>query len=208
MDPGGWVEWLRTTPASQAPVLFQLFPPFVAVIALLVAWRTAVWVARQKATIDLIEKRESTEYYRTNNRRFSELRRGGGFAHLNSPSNPHDIEDRQRVIDYLNHYELVALGIRRGVLSGGFYKRWMGGPFVRDWNAALGWIEGERWKHDPDTGEDHYDDRVYRSFERVARSWSRTALRPLGKHGRPPAGHAGPGAEPLPDIDGVTDADT
>ena len=202
-----WVRWLIDTPAAQAPVLFQLLPPTVALIALLVGWRTAVWVARQRATIDLIEKRESTDYYRANSRRFSELRRAAGFVHLNDPATVEAQADRRRVIEHLNHYELVSLGIRRGVLSGGFYKRWMGGPFVRDWNAALDWIEGERWKHDPGSGEHRYDPKIYQHFERVARRWSpRDARQPAGSK-TPPPRTDGPGAEPLPTLDGVPPAE-
>lgn len=204
MPPGVWIDWLLHTPGAQAPVLFQLFPPAIALLGLLVAWRTAVWVARQKATLDLIEKRESTAYYRDNNRRFSELRRSGGLAALNNPQSAAEVDDRQRVIAYLNHYELVALGIRRGALSGGFYKRWMGGPFVRDWNAALDWIEGERWKHDPDTGVARYDAKVFGQFERVARRWSpKGARRPAGAAGVPPRARGGPSDEILPELEGV-----
>lgn len=198
-----WWRWLVDTPAPQAPILVQLLPPTVAALALLVGWRTAVWVARQRATIDLIEKRESTDFYRANSRRFSELRRAAGFAHLNDPVTSDDQAGRRRVVERLNHYELVARGIRPGVLSGGFSKRWMGGPFVRDWNAALDRIEGERWKHDPRTGGHRYDPKTYQHFERVARRWSpRDARRPAGP-AKPSPRTDGPGAEPLPELEGV-----
>jgi hypothetical protein len=200
-------RWLVDTPAARSPVIVSFLPPLVALLALVVAWRTAIWVARQKATIDLIEKSESTTVYRENSVRFSELRRGPGFLHLADPQSDGDRRDRRHVLDHLNHYELVALGIRRGVLSSGFYKRWMGGPFVRDWNAALDFIEVERWKCAPGEAE-RYDPKVFQNFERIARRWSpRDARPPLGVGGRRPAVLAGPGAELLPELAGVDPAE-
>ena len=200
-------RWLVETPSSQAPIIVSFVAPAVAVLALVVAWRTAVWVARQKATIDLIEKSESTAVYRENSQRFSELRRGAGLAQLADPQSDQDRRDRRHVLDHLNHYELVALGIRRGVLSGGFYKRWMGGPFVRDWNAALDLIEVERWKRAPGA-EERYDPKTYQNFERIARRWSpRGAHRPAGAKAGAPLSLAGPGAELLPDLAGVDAAE-
>lgn len=199
-------RWLLETPASQSPVIVSFLPPLVGLLALVVAWRTAIWVARQKATIDLIEKSESTAVYRENSQRFSELRRGAGMVHLADPQSDQDRRDRRHVLDHLNHYELVALGIRRGVLSGGFYKRWMGGPFVRDWNAALDLIELERWKRGPGDAN-RYDPKIYQNFERVARLWSpRDARRPLGAKMHRVA--EGPGAELLPELTGVDAAET
>lgn len=200
------IDWLLHTPIAQAPVLVTLLPPLVALFAVIVAWATALWVARQKATIDLIEKRESTDYYRASHATFSRLRRSTGFAHLNDPADEAAADERRQVTDYLNHYELIALGIRRGMLSGSFYRSWMGGPFVRDWNAAVGWIERERWKFDAERDGWRYDPNIYRHFERTARKWSREATRPLGRKGPVPTRAGGAGDEPLPDLSGIDDS--
>jgi len=48
--------------------------------------------------------------------------------------------ERDTVIDQLNSYELVALGIRRGVFDEEFYKHWFHGQFVRDFKSVAGLI--------------------------------------------------------------------
>jgi Domain of unknown function (DUF4760) len=124
-------------------------------------------LARNKATLDLIEKRESTDHYRSINQTFSRLRKTVGFAHLNDPTTEADVGDRQAVVDYLNHYEMVAIGIERKLLDATLYRRWMEGAYVRDWNAAVGWVQRERWKTD-DSGNWTYRATILKNFQLVA----------------------------------------
>lgn len=195
------IHWIFTEKSSNAPVGVQLFISSTTIVIALLAIYSATWtahrVARIKATIDLIEKRESTTVYRDCNKTFSRLRRGKGFSHLNAPK-PEDQGEREDVKDYLNHYELVALGIRKRVLDDGFYRGWMGGPFVRDWNAASDWIQRERWKCN-DAGQWEYDDNIFEHFEFIATRWSREARRLKAEPRIPPADvGTGPGDEALP----------
>lgn len=198
---GDLIHWISTEKSSNAPIGVQLITSAttiaIAVLAIYFASWTAHRVARIKATIDLIEKRESTIVYRECNAAFSRLRRGPGFAHLNDPSD-NDQGDRDHVKDYLNHYELVALGIRKRALDDGFYRGWMGGPFVRDWNAAGDWIQRERWKRS-EAGQWEYDQNIFEHFEHIATRWSRDARRLKAEPCIPPAeAGTGPGDEPLP----------
>lgn len=159
----------------------------VALASAFIAYFNARHLARQKATLDLIEKFESTEHYRKLNDAFSALRQQpGAFAPLNDPKTDEDRANRRAVKDYLNHYELVGLGIRRKVLGAKFYRKWMGGPFVRDWNAAAEWIRHERWKYDRDKCRWRYDRKVYENFERIACKWSKDAIALRNKPGEPP----------------------
>lgn len=197
----GLIHWIFTEKSSNAPVGVQLITSATTIAIALLAIYFASWtahrVARIKATIDLIEKRESTIVYRDCNATFSHLRRGSGFRHLNNPS-PDDQDKREQVKDYLNHYELVALGIRKRVLDDDFYRGWMGGPFVRDWNAAGDWIQRERWKRN-EAGDWEYDDNIFEHFEFIATRWSRKARRLKAEPRTPPKdGGAGPGDEALP----------
>src|SRR5262245_12979175 len=107
-------------PPPPSTVLY--LTPAVALLSLVVtaliairALRTTRAVARQRATLDLIEKRESTEHYRALSRTFFELQKGAGFMHLVDPS-PDDKPIRKLVFDYLNHYEIIAIGIREDIL--------------------------------------------------------------------------------------------
>lgn len=168
-------------------------------ITAIVAIITTRAVARQKATLDLIEKRESTDLYRQLASDFSKVRRRpGGFASLNNPKTDADKSDRQKVVRYLNHYELISIGILNGILDDKIYRTWMRGAFTRDWNAAADWIQRERWKRDK--GEWSYYDRLFENYGRVAKRWSNEVRVLTKKSGGPPSGAdiGGPGDEALP----------
>lgn len=177
--------------------------PGVIAISAFIAWRgikNVKEVAQKRATLDFIEKAESTEHYRKLNDKFSTLRRGGGFLHLNVPAQGHD-DDRQKVVDYLNHYELVSLGIRRGALDGDIYRQWMGGAFVRDWNAAREWIQRERWMWDEGKKKWLYRESIFKEYQLMAKKWSHDAL-DLTKNSFPPPEKPKEGNEVLPQTEG------
>jgi len=52
-------------------------------------------VARQRATLDFIEKVESGDHYRMIVHTFTALRRGRGFAHLTNPATDEDKDARR-----------------------------------------------------------------------------------------------------------------
>lgn len=173
--------------------------PLIGLVALYFAWRNianARRIARDKATLDLIEKRESTEHYRNIHETFRRLRAGQGFAHLSDASLPRHKRERRDVVDYLNHYELVAIGVQSKILDAGLYQKWMLGPFVRDWNAAREWIQRERWEWDGKNWQ--YRSAVFQHYQDVACSWSPDALRLDRDSFPPPDAPAGFGDEPLP----------
>jgi hypothetical protein len=184
-------------------------PALVALSAIIafIAMLNARRVAKERATLDLIEKVESGDHYRKITKTFSELRRGRGFAHLSNPKLEEDKEARRCVNDYLNHYELVSIGILSGLLDETVYRSWMRGPFVRDWNAASDWVQRERWKRQDDGTWEYYG-QVFMNYEIVARKWSHEAKALDETSGGPPpeieAG--GPSDEPLPAAteDGMT----
>lgn len=169
-----------------------------AVIAFL-AMLNARRVARERATLDLIEKVESGEHYRNIVKTFSDLKRGPGFAHLMNPQTDEEKEARRCVNDYLNHYELVAIGILSGLLDEEVYRKWMRGPFVRDWNAAVDWVQRARWKLQPDGTWEYYGT-VFLNYEVMARRWSAEAIALSENYSGPPSDQeaGGPSAEPIP----------
>lgn len=149
---------------------------FISAVIAFFAMRNTRSVARQRATLDLIEKMESVEHYRDINATFSNLRRTIGFAHLSNPQSDEDKIARRCVTDYLNHYEMVAIGFQQGILDAAFYRAWMEGAFVRDWNAAIDWIQRERWKC-RDDGTWYYYPRHYEYYQAYACMWSKESIR-------------------------------
>lgn len=176
--------------------------PALVAISVLIGWlalRNTRAVARQRATLDLIEKVESTEHYRTNRDTFFDLQRGNGFDHLHNPKDDQAKAQRRCITDYLNHYELISIGILENILDEKIYRGWMEAAFVRDWNDAAAFIQRERWKRRAD-GSWYYFPKHFEHYQCVAESWSKDAAALDKFYSGPPADDeaGGPGDAPLP----------
>lgn len=53
-----------------------------------------------------------------------------------------EIDDRRKILQQLNIYELMSLGIRRGLFDESFYKRWYHNQFMTDYEGARAFING------------------------------------------------------------------
>lgn len=116
---------------------------------------------------------------------FSEIRRLRGFADLHDPEGENAVQ-RRTVLDHLNHFEIIAIGIREGILDARIYRAWMEGSFVRDWNAAADWVQRERWKIGPD-GKWTYRKSIFENYQWAACRWSKDAIRLSEKSSLPPS---------------------
>jgi len=189
--------------ASSFSWLSLIAPGMIALSVCAAIWgvQKARETARQRATLDMIEKVESTPHYRDLHAAFAYHRRMDTFARLHNPTEEKDKRERTAVLDYLNHYELVSIGIRKRILDAAIYRDWMQGPFVRDWNAARRFIQRERWKYDPGTRKWSYYEPLFANYQKTAGAWSKDA-RMIDSTTSPPPGKAeGPGDEALPDGD-------
>ena len=150
---------------------------FLSVVAAIFGIRWNRRLARMRATLDVIERTESTEFYQSCHKVFRGRRMSGkGFDDLSHPENApsegvrEKLEDeRQKVLDYLNHFEIIALGIKRGILDKVFYHDWMYYVFARDWDAAAKFIQMERW-HKKD-GEWEYEEEIFENYQGLAIEW-------------------------------------
>ncbi len=52
--------------------------------------------------------------------------------------------DAQAIRAMLNQYELIAIGIAGGILDEEMYRRYHRGTFVKDWLAAISFVNDER----------------------------------------------------------------
>ena len=105
---------------------------------------------------------------------------------------------RKKVFEYLNHYEMISIGMRQGILDEKIYRAWMEGAFVRDWNAAADFIQRERWKID-DAGIWSYRASIYQNYQKMACDWSTEARGLTKESSSPPVTAAGPGDDALPE---------
>ena len=157
--------------------------------------------------LDMIEKVESTPHYRAMHAVFSYRRQNDSYGKLHNPKDEKDKADRQSILDYLNHYELVSIGIRKNILDAEIYKEWMSGPFIRDWNAASDFIQRERWKWDEAGGKWSYRNSLFENYQATATDWSAEARILSASLEGPPKAPGGPGDERLPDNDSAGNSD-
>jgi hypothetical protein len=128
-------------------------------------------IARVKATLDLIETAESSEYYQGLYQAFKRFRTDEAYrAAVLSPRTAEDVKSRLQCWDFLNHYELVAIGIAEGILDEGFYRRWMGYALVRDYTEGLALIKVAR---EPKNPGDPGDAAAYVELESLGSKWGR-----------------------------------
>lgn len=129
-------------------------------------------MATKRATLDFIERSESNAYYQDIYTAFSEVRKDqGGLVQLCSPTNPELLRQRQKVINYLNHYELMAMGIREEMLDEDVYKGFMRGTLVRDWAESEQFINHLR-APTADSGSEVSTSEAFCEFEELAKKWS------------------------------------
>lgn len=153
----------------------------IALVAAVVGYFSLVQtrdLARKKATLDLIESSESKEYYQDRYTAYLTFRRASRAEReqIANPDNRDPTCDalRSKCQDFLNHYELVAIAGKKGLLDLDFYRDWMGPNLVRDWNEAEILVNSAR-------GVDRPGDRgnpvAFENFERLALSWGGKPLR-------------------------------
>jgi len=168
-DPDPW--W------KTALLFFPVVLLVVSLISLAFAYRAIVntrAIARQKATLDLIEKVESSEHYRKLVKTVTALT-PAGFLALNDPQDDAAKVERQNLLDYLNHYELVAVGIENDILDDKIYRRWMQSFAVTDWNRAADFVQAERWRLNAQKTDFEYRDELLRSLQIAVKRWSPSA---------------------------------
>jgi hypothetical protein len=128
-------------------------------------------IAREKATLDLIERSETHGHYQSLYENFRHVREdSGGLSQLIQPTNPALQKQRQDVLAFLNHYELISLGCHKGILDEELYKKWMRSAVVRDWEAAEAFIVALRY---PDGSREDGKRRpaLFEHFEGLATQW-------------------------------------
>lgn len=173
------IDGAMQTEICMAPNGFWWVSPLVIAVSAVVAAFISVSsirankeIARKRATLDLIERSESTEYYQDLYRSFTEVRKDPrGLEQLVDVTNPEMVRQRQKVINYFNHYELMAIGIEQGVLDEGVYKSFMRSTLVRDWFEASAFIAHLRTPT-PDSGAEVSAARAFSKFEALAVKWS------------------------------------
>lgn len=73
------------------------------------------------------------------------------------------MKNREGLLAFLNHFELIAIGIEKDTLDEELYKDWMGTSVVRYWYQAQPYIARSRLKNK----------RAFERFCQLAKKWEK-----------------------------------
>lgn len=116
---------------------------------------------RDRETIAIINQYVWDKDYLEAKDKFVHLRDTTG---LQACCNEPDSDTARAVAKVMNHYELLSIGINRGILSGKIFSDFYMTRFVRDWQAAQSYIVTVREKNGNNA-------RIFGEFEKLAKSW-------------------------------------
>ena len=132
------------------PLWVLLASPIVLIVSVLIAaavfWqnqRTHTRARRMDTLVRILDV-EMSDKYRLDHDSFVRVRDERLWQYIITAERKEDIELRRRVYGYLNHYEVVALGVQENLFSKKIYKKWMGSILVRDWNDSVDFVEEMR----------------------------------------------------------------
>lgn len=168
---------------DQWPPLWALvLPPSILAVSALVALSLLafnVWSSHDKKRLDTILRvidLEQAENFRFLASQFLLIRSQGILLRLNDPITNEERKLRTDLQVYLNHYEIVAIGIRNKILSRSIYKSWMGSVVARVWNQSADYIQIERLKGVTDDTS-KYNASLYENFEWLAQEFSKNTIK-------------------------------
>jgi Domain of unknown function (DUF4760) len=107
----GWVQYLIDHQLVQPTVTVCV--GVLATVFALAAVLTNRWSARMRATLDFLERLETTEHHLKRYRTFRKVRRENAIGRIAQESRGGDETERDLCVDFLNTYEFISLGIRK-----------------------------------------------------------------------------------------------
>ena len=157
-------QWIGSNSAAIQTVCIVL----AAVAAFVVIWFTGK-VSRRESTISLIRDTFLNEADGGTYNKFSNLVRqyqseNKDFSAL-AQQNDQNKTDKLIVKNQANEYELISLGIRKGVLDEDFYKMWFFSQFMRDYTIIKPYLDAVRALTN--------NDAFFCEFERMHQKWGR-----------------------------------
>lgn len=156
-----------------------------AAVALIVGFRainTQRRVARNRATLDVLFRLESDAVFLKASHIFQDVRDGRGLLSLlgdpeSKKTSNRDKEEELYVDTYLNHLELICVGMSEDTIDELYVFQYMRGTFIHDWHSAKPYIAGCR--------KQSGNNRLYEKFEKFATSWDEAKVDTLPQQSRP-----------------------
>lgn len=122
-------------------------------------------IARKKSTIDLIVLEQTNQKFLDDRRQFRVLREAGRLEQWADPEKKLD-PSRAVVINILNSYEFVAVGIKNGAYCEQTYKDWCRTTFVKDWVQLGAFVSALRSHLNGDGAK------IYAEYAALATKWA------------------------------------
>jgi len=120
-------------------------------------------IARKRATLDLLSQKEWDKDYITAKNEFNKLRDSpSGLAMWAADEHKHS-EQLNIIRNTLNDYELIAVGIREGILDEALYRRWFKPSLIKDWTKAKEFVQAIRVRENTEL--------IFCEFEWLAEKW-------------------------------------
>ena len=167
VDPG-WVQYLIDHQLVQPAVTVC-----VGVLATAFAWEAVLTnrsSARMRATLDFLERLETTEHHLKRYRTFRKVRQSDSITQIVQELRGGDETDRDLCIDFLNTYEFISLGIRKKILDETYFRQAYEPTILRDWHAAAPLINDMR---NPQDQTVHGDPTYYEHFQWRVDRWEK-----------------------------------
>lgn len=128
-------------------------------------------ISSRQATLDFIRDGERDHDIVAARKAFNRLARDP--AGLGPVAAQPDTDDFKHVIVWLNQFEMVAIGIQRGIFDDEIYRRWYKSGVIRAWKAAAPFIFARRASTN--------NDALFHEFEEMARYY--IGKRPMPRRG-------------------------
>lgn len=147
----------------------SLITPLVILATAVIAWNLQRGIASKTATLNFIASQETDnpEWLRLRER-FAELRDTEKLLAI--AADRQKPENRKAIVEvtsFLNHFELVAVGIKHGIIHEGLYMEWFRGPYVHVWKDSEPFIVAMRQQKQRKL--------LFCEFEELAQKWSEQA---------------------------------
>lgn len=158
---GSWALSVLSSPgASAGAIVFSgVLGSIIATIAIVANRKTT----KERETINLISNFIWDKDYIAAREIFINLRDNGGLETCRADP----MSDQSKAVGkIMNHYEVLSIGMRRGILSKKIYADWQKTRFVEDWVEAKSFIEAVRRKNGN-------NEKIYAEFERLAKKWQK-----------------------------------
>ena len=117
---------------------------FVAALIAIAGVLTQRAIARRRATFDHIAKTEADADVIKARRTFIQLAKANGGLAKWAAEEHERSEEVQNIKLILNDFELIAIGIQRGIIDLEFYKRWYKSGVTRHWSHAYPFVAALR----------------------------------------------------------------